>query len=383
MCVAEVTPERMWLWLHSPKGHNNHNVQPRTRSNQSIMAASARFSTNHIVDGRYLQEGRKMYYVCMVLLMSTHLNCINPGERGDRVEDFINELPGLLTQLDVESSVMGIDRAEYLFLVGSEYQRTIGLIRRRLQEHIETATYAGANQILVGQQTYPLTEVMELHHSLSVFFNVIGERILALRTFCEESRNDNEFHTSNSCFVPVERRGQRGRPRILISRELLESFDEYGFTLTQSARMLGVTTQTLRNRRREYDMPLGQSHYSNMSSNELDERVADFLRVTPNIGERLVIGALRSQGVFVQRWRVRESILRVDPIGRACRRRRVIFRRQYSVPRHNALWYVLFVYLYIHNIGKTILLFRLWCTVLQRFQSGLSPGWKLYCNSVG
>lgn len=305
---------------------------------------AARFCANHFADGGCLQQGRKIYYVCMVLLMSTLLNCINPGERGDRVEDFINELPGLLTQLDVEPSVMGIDRAEYLFLVGSEYQRTIGLIRRRLQEHIETATYAAANQILVGQQTYPLREVIELHHSLSVFFNVIGERILGLRIFSEEFRNDNESDM-NSCFAPVERHGQRGRPRILISRELLESFDEYGFTLTQSARMLGVTTQTLRNRRREYDMPLGHSHYSNISSNELDERVADMLRVTPNIGERLVIGALRSQNVFVQRWRVRESILRVDPIGRACRRRRVIFRRQYSVPRHNALWYVSFNFL--------------------------------------
>ena len=74
---------------------------------------------------------------------------------------------------------------------------------------------------------------------------------------------------------------------------------------------------------------------------DLDLVVAQILATTPEIGERFMIGALTSRGLRVQRWRIRSSILRVDPVGRACRRRRTIFRRQYNVRAPNSLWYVL------------------------------------------
>ena len=64
------------------------------------------------------------------------------------------------------------------------------------------------------------------------------------------------------------------------------------------------------------------------------------LKVThPLIGERMVIGMLRSQGTFVQRWKIRESIHRVDPLNAALRWLRSNPRWIYSVPCPNSLWH--------------------------------------------
>ena len=60
----------------------------------------------------------------------------------------------------------------------------------------------------------------------------------------------------------------------------------------------------------------------------------------PQCGEKNITGRLRSQGILVQRKRIRESIRRVDPIGVELRARRVLHRRMYCVECPNALWYL-------------------------------------------
>ena len=52
----------------------------------------------------------------------------------------------------------------------------------------------------------------------------------------------------------------------------------------------------------------------------------------------MVMGALRSRRIFVQRKRICDSINEMDPIGRALRRTISVTRRIYSVPRPNSLW---------------------------------------------
>ena len=51
-------------------------------------------------------------------------------------------------------------------------------------------------------------------------------------------------------------------------------------------------------------------------------------------------GALRQQGIFVQRWRVCDSLITLDPIRRACRWALQIPRRPYRVPHPNFLWHI-------------------------------------------
>eukprot|EP00794_Sanderia_malayensis_P010446 gene10446-11539_t len=86
--------------------------------------------------------------------------------------------------------------------------------------------------------------------------------------------------------------------------------------------------------------------YSAISDDQLDTIYTELTNsigsgiITPNIGRRRFIGALRSRGLNVQRWRVNECIRRVDPVGTTLRWRLVIQRRKYYVPTPNSLWHI-------------------------------------------
>lgn len=58
----------------------------------------------------------------------------------------------------------------------------------------------------------------------------------------------------------------------------------------------------------------------------------------PDAGETYIIGAIRSRGMIVQRWRIRQAIQTVDPISRALRRTFAVVRRVYNVVCPNELW---------------------------------------------
>ena len=57
--------------------------------------------------------------------------------------------------------------------------------------------------------------------------------------------------------------------------------------------------------------------YSDISDARLCEIVGEVLQVMPNVGETYIIGSLRSRGVRVQRWHIREAISTMDPVSRA------------------------------------------------------------------
>ena len=66
--------------------------------------------------------------------------------------------------------------------------------------------------------------------------------------------------------------------------------------------------------------------------------VRNILIILPETGEAIIIGALRSRSIHVQRRRVREAINAVDPVNRALRRTVTIIRRKYNVASPNTLW---------------------------------------------
>lgn len=129
-----------------------------------------------------------------------------------------------------------------------------------------------------------------------------------------------------------------GRPKLLIPKEQLEGLRSLGFSWTSISKMLGVSEKTLRRRREAYDMSSTREQFMEVTDDEVDELVKSALEVSPNSGERMVMGFFRGRGVYVQRWRIRKSIWRVDPVNRELRRRTVTQRRVYSVPTPNSLW---------------------------------------------
>ena len=150
-----------------------------------------------------------------------------------------------------------------------------------------------------------------------------------------------ELRVLQSSYTPsLVQLPSRGRPRFDISKDQLEYLSAMSFSWTQIASMLGVSRMTIYRRRIDY----GMSH-DGMTSNITDEELAVVLRQmrreNPAIGERMVMGHLRSMGFKITRCRVRDSIRSTDPIQTALRWRGQLSPRQpYSVPGPNSLWHI-------------------------------------------
>eukprot|EP00794_Sanderia_malayensis_P000833 gene833-125_t len=109
--------------------------------------------------------------------------------------------------------------------------------------------------------------------------------------------------------------GRRGRPRINIQEEQLLFLRSKHFTWTSVAKLLGVSSKTVR--RRAHELGIGEENYNAITKEELRSIMVAIQRTTPNIGQSRMIGALRSRNIKVQRWRVRELLREVDPVGTA------------------------------------------------------------------
>ena len=76
-----------------------------------------------------------------------------------------------------------------------------------------------------------------------------------------------------------------------------------------------------------------------MENEALDDIVAKQLQSCSSMRERMLAGALRSQGLWLQRQRLCESIMRVDPLGRILRRFQKVMRRPvHKIEGPNALY---------------------------------------------
>ena len=137
---------------------------------------------------------------------------------------------------------------------------------------------------------------------------------------------------------PVSCSGEKGRPRLEVMKDQLEYLRSKHFRWASIAKLLGISERTLRRRREEFG--LEEDGFTEISEVNLTSVVQTVKSVTPNIGQSRMLGALRSRGLHVQRWRVREIMRKVDPIGTMLRWNGVVYRRKYSVPGPNALWHI-------------------------------------------
>ena len=128
-----------------------------------------------------------------------------------------------------------------------------------------------------------------------------------------------------------------GRPAFKMCKTQIEELRSTGMNWKSVAKFLGVSDQTLYRRRVEFGIV---SSFSEISDDELDEQIQDILKLTPYVGESYLWGGLKGRNIHVQRARVRQSIRRVDPIGRSIRKRYAICRRVYNVRGPNHLWQI-------------------------------------------
>ena len=111
---------------------------------------------------------------------------------------------------------------------------------------------------------------------------------------------------------------------------MLWTLRSIGFRWVSIAKLLSVSERTLRRTpstqctwiRLRWAVGESDHEFLDINDNDLHEVVREIVSRIPNAGETMTFGALRG----------RESINRVDPVGRALRRQRTIVGRIYNVP---------------------------------------------------
>ena len=192
------------------------------------------------------------------------------------------------------------------------------------------------------QSTTVLESVQNLKETLAQLIGLLSSLI--------EKSDDRDFHGSlvDVAYATPVIHSQEGpgRKRWDISQDQIEHLRGFFFSWEKIASILRVSISTLQRRRREFGLGDKFETYSEISDDELDEIYRNITGssssgpITPNIGRRRFIGALRSRGLRVQRWRVTDCLRRLDPVRTALRWRMTIRRRKYYVPTPNSLWHI-------------------------------------------
>jgi hypothetical protein len=125
--------------------------------------------------------------------------------------------------------------------------------------------------------------------------------------------------------------GNVGWPKLEITCDTLQSLLDTAFPLANSADMHGISRSTIYRRMKEHNMSVREC-YSDMSDEELDQKVRDIKARMPHVGFRMVKGSLRAMGHRVQWPRVGESLQHVDGASVRMTELHCILRLIYSVP---------------------------------------------------
>ena len=161
-----------------------------------------------------------------------------------------------------------------------------------------------------------------------------------MKSACKELRTKRlELLSSNAVSggyqAPTEK--SDGAARFVISCGQLGRLRSINFSWSYIARILGVSRSTIHRRRKELNI---EDNYTVITDLELDDVLVKYKDQHPYTGEREIEGYLRGAGIKIQRFRIRDSIHRVDPINTSLRWHQPIKRRPYSVRGPNSLWHI-------------------------------------------
>ena len=97
-----------------------------------------------------------------------------------------------------------------------------------------------------------------------------------------------------------DRHVQTGKAKVWNTREELEDFRDLAFTWKKIAEILCASERTLRTKRHELEIT---DKYTGIRDNELDNFIQEILEESPNMGEKMLQGALQSCGKGWPHWK--------------------------------------------------------------------------------
>ena len=196
----------------------------------------------------------------------------------------------------------------------------------------------------------PATPPLDMRDGILLTLENILQRMVVLQPLlCVEIPSFNEVVeniriilqelTAIEDDMQISSRRNVGRPAIRITEPELRNLLELHFSQVEIAKLYGCCARTIRRRILEYGLQ-EIIKYSYIDDQDLDNIVVNFVADFPCAGQKTLAGFLYSQGYHIQRWRIRDSMLRVDPWGVEQRTRNILHRRRYQVKGPNSLWHI-------------------------------------------
>ena len=94
-----------------------------------------------------------------------------------------------------------------------------------------------------------------------------------------------------------------------ITMNQLQQLHDTDMTWSAAAEAIGVDRSTIYRRRRLFGMNTEDGNtFSDIPDEDLDTILSTIMQQSPNAGETYMQGSLRSRGIKVQRWRLRERL---------------------------------------------------------------------------
>ena len=195
--------------------------------------------------------------------------------------------------------------------------------------HIASDTCAQDSQHLLSQLEVTLLILEEEMQLLSS--SVFESEYMLLSRFCSSITQciiTTQYGFSD-CTVPpiilssytLHYTGLPGRPKIILNIDTIELLRHCGYTWCQS---LQISRRTLWRFLKDTDYQI--QRYTEISDDELDGYLSQIQKEHPNCGQQLLCGYLKDRGILVQRQRLRESVVRTDPLRRHIRWHQVVSR---------------------------------------------------------
>ncbi len=126
--------------------------------------------------------------------------------------------------------------------------------------------------------------------------------------------------------------------RFDIPKETLQNLLDQNFKISDIAKILVVSERTIYRRMAKYG--LSKCDFSLITDEELDATLMEITKKYPMCGENMLKQMLLTNGVHIQRWRLRESVHRIDSYGVNERKKGRLHRRVYNVMGPNHLWHI-------------------------------------------
>ena len=223
-------------------------------------------------------------------------------------------------------------------LLSEHLESLIGSISRVIDDHSANQESIEAIAVKAERVHYLIVALLDVIPGMDTNLSLIESVVASLSNIASFITVDSD---SNSCAFSAPRfiSGERGRPRVVISREVLDYLIGNHFTVHQVAQLLQTSTSTVRRRMREFGITV-RSTYSLINDHQLNTLVRELQNQYPNCGYRLMKGHLAAMGHRIQESRIRDALRRVDPLGVMSRWIQGIHRRTYAVAGPNALWHI-------------------------------------------